>query len=41
MAKPRTFFAQSAGDDKQTANRAKSEIVRIYEMQGIISELNL
>ena len=32
---------ETAGDDKQTLTRAKSEIVRIYEMQGKLSELNL
>lgn len=31
----------SAGDDQQTISRAKGEIVRIYEMQGKMSELNL
>jgi|GEM_PF-1267578 len=32
---------KSAGDDQQTISRAKGEIVRIFEMQGKMSELNL
>jgi len=31
----------AAGDDQQTVSRAKGEIVRIYEMQGKMSKLNL
>jgi tetratricopeptide (TPR) repeat protein len=31
----------SSGDDQQTVSRAKGEIVRIYQMQGRLSELNL
>lgn len=32
---------QAAGGDQQTISRAKGEIIRIYEMQGKMSELNL
>jgi tetratricopeptide (TPR) repeat protein len=32
---------QTAAEDKQTISRAKSEIVKIYEMQGRVSDLNL
>lgn len=32
---------QVAGDDKQTVSRAKGEIVRIYELQGKLAELNI
>ncbi len=31
---------KAAGDDRQTNSHAKSEIVRIYEIQGKLSELN-
>jgi len=32
---------QTAGEDKQTTSRSKSGIIRIYEMQGKLTELNL
>lgn len=35
------LIIQAAGDNKQIESRAKGEIVRIYEIQGRISELNL